>query len=340
MKLSGKDAARFFARPGTDHAGVLLFGPDAMRIALRRQELVRNLIGSEGEAEMRLVRMPAAQLRGDPAAALDAIKAAGFFPGQRVVLLEDATDAQLSALEPALAEWRAGDAMLVVTAGNLKPTSKLRKRFESARNALAIGIYDDPPSREEIDATLRAAGIGELSSAARSEIAALAQQLDPGEFAQVVEKLALYTLDAGAPVSPEDVAACAPASTEAALDALLHAVAEGKADDLQSVMRRLQGQGAGAVSLCIGVGRHFRALHAASCDPEGPDSGIARVRPPVHWKNRKRMAAQARRWGRPRLEEALRWITEADLTLRSAQTAPDMALIERVLIRLALHAAR
>ena len=53
MKLAGRDAARFLARPDPAAAGMLLFGADAMRVALKRAALVEALIGPEGAAEMR-----------------------------------------------------------------------------------------------------------------------------------------------------------------------------------------------------------------------------------------------------------------------------------------------
>ena len=82
MKLTGRDAARFLARPDRAAAGVLLHGVDAMRVALKRAALVEALIGPEGAAEMRLERIAAADLRREPALVLDALKATGFFAGR------------------------------------------------------------------------------------------------------------------------------------------------------------------------------------------------------------------------------------------------------------------
>jgi DNA polymerase-3 subunit delta len=50
------------------------------------------------------------------------------------------------------------------------------------------------------------------------------------------------------------------------------------------------------------------------------------------------MAAQARGWGRGRLEEALAMLIETDLALRSTSRAPALALVERTLLRLAQRA--
>ncbi len=340
MKLSPRDAARYFAKPEAHRTGVLIYGTDPMRVALKRQELITALIGPEGEEEMRLTRMPAGDLRKDPAMLSDAIKAISFFPGPRVAFVEDATEVVGDIVAKALEDWQEGDAQVVVTGGSLKPKGKLRKLFELHPNAYAVGIYDDPPSREEIEADFKKAGIQQIDPEAMTDLIALSRDLDPGDFRQTVEKLALYKLSDDTPVSPDDVLAMAPASTEAGLDDLLHIVAEGRAGEIGPVLTKLQAQGTQAVALCIAATRHFRALHGASSDPDGPAQGINRLRPPVHFKNRDRMVRQAQKWGVHRLEQALEVLIETDLKLRSTQKAPQLALVERTLIRLAMLGGR
>jgi DNA polymerase-3 subunit delta len=106
-------------------------------------------------------------------------------------------------------------------------------------------------------------------------------------------------------------------------------------------MKRLRAQGVQPVSLCITATRHFRTLYTAASDPGGAAQGMGRVRPPVFGPRRDRMLRQAQNWGAPKLQDALSLLTETDLQLRSAgQHAPEMALVERALIRLAMMAAR
>lgn len=338
MKLTGRDASRYFTQPDPKRAGLLIFGADAMRVALRRQEVIRALIGPEGEAEMRLTRLQAGDLRRDPAAVHDAIKAQGFFPGPRVVFVEDATDTITDALTAALTDWTPGDAQIVATGGALKATSKLRKLFEGARTAVAIGLYDDPPSREEVEATLRDAGLSAIASEAMDDLITLSRSLDPGDFRQTVQKIALYKYQDPTPLTPAEVQANAPLSQEAEVDEILHAVAESRLSDIATLLTRLQSQGTTPVSLCIGATRHFRALHAACADPGGPGAGIAKLRPPIFGPRRDQMLKQAQNWGLPRLEDALSRLTETDLTLRSTSRAPNMALMERTFIQLAMLA--
>ncbi|EEW26634.1 DNA polymerase III subunit delta [Rhodobacter ferrooxidans] len=336
MKLSGAEASRYFGKPDPKRTGLLIFGQDAMRVALRRQEVIAALIGPEGEAEMRLARLSAADLRKDPAALIDACRAQGFFPGPRVAFLEEASDAVAPLVAIALKDWRPGDATLIVTAGNLTGKSALKKLFDDHGSAISIGLYDDPPSREEIEAVLTKSGLAAISPAAMTDLLALGRDLDPGDFRQTVEKLSLYKWQDATPLTPEDVAACAPGSIEAEVDDVLHAVAEGRGNAVGPLMRRLEGQGVLPVSLCINALRHFRTLHFAAADPGGPASGLARMRPPVFGPRRDRMLQQVQGWGLRNLETALSLLVETDLTLRSTSRAPAMAVMERALIRLAM----
>ena len=251
MKLSGRSAVEFFRKPDASLSGILIYGQDAMRVALRRQELVLALVGPDGQDEMRLTRLSAAEARKEPARILDGLKAQGFFPGPRVVLVEDAGDGLSAPIGAALEDWQAGDAQLVVTAGQLNARSSLRKLFEAGQSAVAIGIYDDPPSRAEIEAILNAAGLSEIEREAMTDLEALGRALDPGEFRMTVERIALYKRGDPAPLSSEEIATLAPASIEAAVDDILHVVAESRHGEIGPLMARLRAQGISAVALSI-----------------------------------------------------------------------------------------
>jgi DNA polymerase III subunit delta len=340
MKLSGPVANRYFRSPDAAAAGLLVYGADAMRVALKRQEVVAALIGPQGESEMRLTRIQAAELRKDPARLLDAVKAVGFFDGPRAVLVEDAGDGLAEVIGAALADWRAGDAQIIVTAAQLAAKSALRKLFEDHPRAPAIGIYDEPPSREDIEDELKRAGLTRIDAQAMTDLTALARELDPGDFRQTLEKIALYKWRDDTHLTPAEVEACAPVTIEADMDDALHAAAEGQAAQIGPLMKRLAGQGIQPVALCIGALRHFRALHAAASDPGGVAAGIARMRPPVFGPRRDRLQRQAQGWGRERLEEALSLIVDTDLALRSSSRAPGYAVVERAFIRLAMMKRR
>lgn len=340
MKLTGGQANGYLKKPDPKHAGLLIYGADPMRVAGKRQEAILALVGPQGEEEMRLTRINGADLRKDPALINDAIKAQGFFPGHRVAFVEDATDTLAKTLTAALQDWQDGDAQLVVTAGQLTAKSALRKLFEGHPATVAIGIYDDPPSRDEIESTLAAAGLAPPARDVMDAIFGLAQSLEPGDFRQTIEKVGLYKIGDTSPLTLEEVAACAPQSADVDMDDILDVVSNGQTDQLGPTLRNLYAQGVLPVTLCIMAMRHFRRLHTVASDPGGPGAGVGRLRPPVFGPRRDKIARQAGNWGRDRLEKALTALTDTDLQMRSANPAPAQASMERTLIRLAMMARR
>ena len=317
----GAALARFLAEPPAGLAGALIHGADADRVNDARRDLTRAVAGVGAEAEMRVARIAATDLRADPAAPLDALKAVGFFPGPRVVSVEGVGEPQAGPVLAALAAWAEGDAALVVTAPALKRASKLRGAFEAHARAAAVALYDDPPGRDEVAAMAEAAGLA-LTDDGRAALEALASEMEPGEMRQLAGAVALYA--DGAEADAAAVAALAPAARDAGAEAVVRAVAEGRAAAVAPLVRRLSGSAANPVTLAILAGRHFGQMHAAALGTAQP------------WgRERDAVARQARAWGPRRIADALAVLMEADLALRSAAPAPPMAVIERALIRVA-----
>ena len=333
MKMAGAEARRYLAKPDPGKAALVIFGEDAMRVALKRAEVVLALGGPDADAEMRLTRIPAADLRKDGAALLDAIKASSFFPGARVVVVEDATDGLSATLQTSFDAWRPGDANIVVTAGNLTGKSTLKTLAEKHFAVMCIGLYDDPPTREEIEAELKRAGLSQVPSDAMTELLTLSRALDPGDFRQTLEKIALYKFQDPLPLTPAEIGALAPATMETEAEELLDAVAELQMGSIGPTLRRLEGQGVLPVTLCIAGLRHFTTLHLMSTDPEGPAAGFAKAR--GFFKRRDRMMKQAGSWTTRQIEKALSLLVETDMALRSSSRAPAMAVMERTLISIA-----
>ncbi|MBW7920492.1 MAG: DNA polymerase III subunit delta [Rubellimicrobium sp.] len=329
MLLRGREAAAFLKAPDPAMAGVLISGEDAMRVADARIAVAAAITGPGADEEMRLTRIAGADLRKDPAALIDAARATGFFPGPRAVVVEDAGDALAPVIGAALDDWRPGDAQIVVTAGALTPRSALRKLFEGAKRAAAITLYDEPPDQAQVAAMLAAAGLTRIASGARRDLAELAQVLEPGDFRQTVEKLGLYMYGRDAEVSAEDVAACAPLSWEADLDSLADAVMDRDEARSAALLARLVAQGTQPVAIAIALGRRVRQLHQIAADPKAP------VFARGGFRRRDLMARQARDWGVQALGSALSLVVDCDLQLRSGTRAPEAALVERLVLRLA-----
>lgn len=333
MQMRGTEARHYLARPDPRRPGLLIHGADQTLVSLRRQDAVAALIGPDGDAEMRLTRIQGADLRRDPALLIDAVKATGFFPGPRVALIEDAGDGLTAIIAEALGDWNEGDAVIIATAGQLATKSKLRVLFQTHPSAVAIALYGDPPDRGEIESELKRAGLAVLPPDSLADLVTLAQALTPADFRQLLEKIALYKWQDPSPLSPQEIAALAPATIETDVDELLNAVAFHRVAAIGPLIRRLEGQGVQPVGLCIQAQRHFRSLLTAACHPGGAQQGLAQAR--IFGPRRQQMQNQLREWRPEGLERAMSRLLDADLQLRSSTRAPLMALVERALVQIA-----
>ena len=72
-------------------------------------------------------------------------------------------------------------------------------------------------------------------------------------------------------------------------------------------------------------------------NPGGVNAGAAALRPPIYGPRKDALIKHTQKWGQEKIKMAIKILTATDLQLRSAnQQAPQMALVERLFIRLAI----
>ena len=308
-----------------------------MRVASKRQKLIQSLLGPKADEELRLSRISRENLKKTPQQAIDLCKAQGFFPGQRALLIEEANETISDVIIKAVDVWKDGDATLILTSGPLKPVSTLRKFFEQHKNTVSVAIYDNPMTRTEIEKIISDAGLKNVTPYSLNHLAQIALQLEPGELKQTVEKLALYKLNDENPLTNQDISKCIPISNEAQIDEVLAVVLLGNPSKISQIVNQLRSQGVLPVTLLIAASRHFKILFSIATNPNGPSAGAAALRPPVYGPRKESLINQAQTWGPKKIKNAIKNITATDLQLRSPnQQAPQMAIVERLFIRLAM----
>ncbi|MBY8976404.1 DNA polymerase III subunit delta [Rhodobacteraceae bacterium NNCM2] len=333
MKLTGGAADGFLRKPDQRLFGALIHGPDPGLLAIKRRDLVSTL--TEGD-DLRLTQLDPAATSKNPAELDVALKSRGFFPGRRVVLVDGAKDGFAKAIEPLLATVTAEDAFLVVTATGLNARSALRKLFEGNGDLVALAYYPNALSPDEVSYKLRTAGLSApLAEGGLADLTTVIADLDPGNAAQLIEKIATSFLNRDDEISLEELHGQLPLTGDAEIETLVDCVVDGRPAEVGPVMQRLRAGGTSPVQIMIFTSRRFRDLLGLSASPDGIEAGINRMRPPVFGPRRQRVASQARMWG-SRVEEACRLLFATERQLRSSGDRPDMAIVERCLLRLAM----
>ena len=337
MKLTSRDVLSFFKSPPKGITGVLIYGNDPMRVSDKRQQLLQSLLGSNADEEMRLARISREILKKEPEQAIDLCKAQGFFPGERALLIEEANETITGIIIKAVEAWKDGDATIVVTAGSLKPSSSLRKFFEQKKNTYSVPIYDNPMTKFEVEKIIAESGLQNVTQDSFAQLLTVASELQPGDFKQTVDKLALYKLSDEMPVTYQDIINCKPISNEADIDEVLSVILAGNEFKVSQILGRLSSQGTLPVTLIIAATRHFKALFSIISNPGGVNAGATALRPPIYGPRKEALTNQAQKWGPVKIKTAIKILTATDLQLRSSnQQVPQMALVERLFIRIAM----
>ena len=164
---------------------------------------------------------------------------------------------------------------------------------------MAIGIYADPPGRDEIQAALGARGAG---PAAPGDVgrpggagAAASTGAAPRSFSAGSRSTSAAT---PAPLAAVDLRPARPRRAEAEIDEVLALAAEGHAGAAGGGVRAAGARGGSATGLTIAAGRYFRALYAAAGAQDGAGGGAGPGPPAGLWPAAHHgMAPQARELG-------------------------------------------
>lgn len=346
MKIGAAQAARFVQKPDPKARVVLVYGPDEGLIRERVLALMHSAVEDLSDP-FRVAELTGPQLKTEPVTLADEAAAIALTGGRRVVRVRDAGDEATEAVK-ILLDTPAAEALVVLSAGDLKATSSLRKLAEASPHAAALPCYLDEGAGvvAVIEETLRQNHL----SAGREVMDYLASHLGGDRMVtrSELEKLALYlnTPDRSperfVEVSLEDALACIGDASAMTMDDLAHATAEGNHRQAQALYDRMLSEGKGPGTLLRVLCRHFTALHlvaGALAQGQSLDRAMALVKPPLFFKVKARFSEQARRWSLPRLGEALDILLKAEIDTRTTGL-PEREIVSRALLQLAQAARR
>ena len=316
MKLSAGQIDGFLHRPDPQIRAVLLFGPDAGLVRERADTLARAICPDLHDP-FRVTELTAAVVAADPARLADEAAQISLMGGRRVVRLREAGDS----LAPLFARFlpdAAGDALVIAEAGDLPGRSGLRRAFDEAPQAVAIGCF--PDNARDLAAVIRDTLAAHRIAASRDAIEFLVAHLGGDRLLTraELEKLTLYAGEGGR-IELVDAQAVVSDSAALSLDDAILAAAEGDAAALDRTLARVFQEGESAVTIIRALLRHLQRLHVLAIQLGGGmsiDTAIRGARPPIFFKQQDSYRRQLARWNEARLRSALDRIAEAEFHMK------------------------
>jgi DNA polymerase-3 subunit delta len=324
MKISFRNIEGFAKKPDPVARAILVYGPDE-GLVRERVMLLTKTVAADVNDPFNVAEIPGEQLAETPSRLLDEARSISMLGGRRVVRVRGGGDKIAPAVKDAVTALKDGDNLIIVEAGELSPRSPLRVFFEGAPNAAALPCYvDDERDMGRVAAeALRAAGY-RISPDALSHLAS-AITGDRAVARGEIEKLITY-MGPMKDIGLEDVAACAGGSGALPLDDLARTVASGRFAEADRILSFVLSEGLPAVTVLRTLQNYFLRLHITQARVqrgENLESALAKLRPPLFFKQKPAFEAQVAQWAMDRLEQALNVIVSAEARCKQTGANPE-----------------
>ncbi|MBV9378079.1 MAG: DNA polymerase III subunit delta, partial [Alphaproteobacteria bacterium] len=204
-------------------------------------------------------------------------------------------------------------------AGELPSRSSLRRAFEGASSAVAIGCYPDTP--RDLAAVVRETLSAHRVTASRDAGQFLVEHLGGDRLLtrSELEKLVLYVGE-GNRVELDDARVSISDTAALELEHALMAAAEGDSERVDRVLGRVFQEGESPVSVIRALLRHLQRLHALTAQLTGGasvDEVLRGARPPIFFKQEESFRRQLGLWTEGRLRAHLDRVAKAELNMKT-----------------------
>jgi DNA polymerase-3 subunit delta len=260
--------------------------------------------------------------------------------GRRVIRVEGAAENTTKAAESFL-DNPIGDGLIVVTAGNLRPTSGLRKLFEKAKNAAALPCYED--NQASLDALIHE--VMRENGLTIDKDAAAFLQMNLGSDRLVsrseLNKLSIYMGPQGSrdsdTVTLEDVSSCVGDSGALSIDTITNATISGDLRRLDDTLFKAFNRGENAIAVLRSLSRKIGRMHLARGYMDqgfSADQAMGKLIPKVFAMDARRFKSDLGKWTTGRLSSAMAITSSAEQDCKTTGM-PIEAICARACLRIA-----
>jgi DNA polymerase-3 subunit delta len=334
VAIKAHNVEAFLSKLPSGIDAILVYGPDHGLVHERLSALISHF-ASDPSDPFCVSYLHDADITRDPGSLNNSLFALAFGSEKRTVVVRIADLKTATIVAKSIDEERAAN--LLVSAGDLRPSSPLRKIFESSATCAAVPCYADDNN-----------AIGRLID---RELLALDQTIDPEAKAMLtsrlgsdrssskseIEKLSLYA-GPNRTITVSDIAAICSDVSQISLDQLCDAIAFGDLDKVERSFSRAIESGTAPSQIIRTVLMHFQRLHILSCQlikGGSAASAVTQFRPPIYFQRRDGIIRQLTLWNDKKLRRALDIAASGERLSRGEATIA-MTSVSRSLLRIAM----
>jgi DNA polymerase-3 subunit delta len=335
MKIQAYKIDEFLNNSLTNIQAVLLYGPDK-GLAQERAKIIRDkILGSDPDPFL-IAALEGKTVNNNPAAFVDEFNAMSLVPGRRLIKISNADNNLAKTIDEALTEPKS-DSFVIILAGDLTTSSKLRSIFEKGKNLVALPCYaDDTQTASNIIAQqLRDAGL----NFDRNIPLYIGQQFagDRLIIRSEVEKLITY-MGTEKNITIDDVENIICPIKEDNYQEIANAVADLNLLEIEKSISRHIAQNVYPVSIMRVVANYFaKLLYAKSLMNEGLNAAeaVGKLRPPLFFKQKPIFMKHLQIWNEPFIKKLLDKLQALEADCKTSSNFPADVMLTDLLIKAA-----
>jgi len=337
VAIKPNDTDRLIKSP-TNYDAYLIFGPDNGLVSERAKFLSANLAKKaiEQNAEAEQITLLNDDLSANPERLALDLKTISMFGERKILRVSSGPALSTNKLEELLKETPF-EADLIIEAGDLKKTAKLRKIFETGKTLAAIPCYTDNSKAlhnliQDILAENKLALSKETEQYLISRLGA-----DRGLSREEVEKLALYAMGKDQ-ITIEDIDKCLTDMSEIAMDQIIAQTLLGNPHIALNQLHRAVKTGLNPAPIFLSLLRQLEQLHKGALSVANGatiDAVTKAQRPPLYFERRDNFIKQLNLWHEDHLSHAINKVQDVMGTARRRNNpALEICELEQLLLSL------
>ncbi len=337
MKVPSRQIPAFLNQPPKEIRAVLLHGTDIGLIA-ERSKILAQLYATDPCDAFSITRLDGDKLVREPSLVADAAASIVMFGNIRLVIVKGRGSDLFEACKYAL-KSDLNAAFILVEASDTTTRHALVKLFEGAKNAAAVGCYEDNDS--DIAGLVQEIMERDQINLATDALGLITSRLGRNRMISrmEIEKLALFAGQGGS-LSLDDVALCLGDSASLTITDIASAAADGNSTNLKQALDNAWLEDLSAIMVLRGCQGYFRQIAvAALAMANGSPASVAirGLRPPVHFKLQTKMRLHLKIWRDPHANDALNRLQDTELAIKS-RSLDERIICSQCLLGLSLRA--
>jgi DNA polymerase III subunit delta len=329
------EADAFLKNKAQTFDNILLHGADSGVVYERAESLI-TAAGADRSDPFQFVDLDGDALSGNTRRLMDEASTISLFGGRRIIRVRAGSKTPSAAFEPVLEE--ATGALVIVQAGELKPTSALRQLFEKSSRAAAIACYEDDNATLGglIQQTLNQKGLRITEDGKAMLLGILGSNRASTRLE--LEKLCLYAQGEG-DVTQAHIAAIMGDGGVHEAEMLIDAALAGDLALLEREAGPLLRQASNITPVLSAALRHFQVIRAVALAANNSAAEMVLTIARVQGPRKQKTLDLCRRWPLAKVDRAIAILADAQLQSRRS-SGIAASLTERALWSIALAARR